>query len=154
MVKKVGRKPPLHAAHSVKNSRTSPRIIARRKRMLEALSYREVGNSYTEIAHQMRVSRSVVHTWVVELLRELPIENAKEVRRLELARLDQMLAAHYPAAAQGDVSATQAVLQIMRQRAQLLGLYPEHGGKVEIAVVAHRREWSNCYRACAARGLA
>jgi hypothetical protein len=101
--------------------------------MLEALGYREQGYSFAQIAGHMKCSQSVVHTWIVQLLQEVPTENVKEVRRLELARLDQMHSAHYEHATEGDIAATAMCLRIADQRAKLLGLYPKEGTQVLIA---------------------
>jgi hypothetical protein len=124
---KVGRKPPRHAKHSTKNGWTAPSKIARRRRMNEALGYREQGYTFAEIAAEMKVSISVAHNYVVEAMNAIPLENAKAVLAMELKRLDSLMSAHYRHAAAGDLAATAMVLRVMDQRAKLLGLYPEHG---------------------------
>jgi hypothetical protein len=126
---KVGRnnKPPLRAKASVKNSHTSPKQIARRRKIDEALSFREAGHSYVKIARHMKVPVSTVHGWVVQGMNMIPIESAKAVLALELQRLDNLLSAHYADAVQGDVSATTMALHIIEKRCRLLGLFPESG---------------------------
>jgi hypothetical protein len=135
---KIGRnkKPPLHSASTTKNSHTSPRRIALRRKMNEALSCRERGLTYTAIAKQMRVSVSVVHGWVVQAMHALPIENAKLVLAMELKRLDGYLAAYHDKALLGDMPATKMALRILDHRARLLGLYPEHGSLAQVLVQA------------------
>jgi hypothetical protein len=123
---KVGRKPPRHAAHTPRNSWTSPAKLARRKRINEALAYREQGHSFPAIAKQMIISLSTAHDYVVEGMNAIPLENARQVLAMELTRLDALLAAHYATALTGDASATALALRVIDQRARLLGLYPEY----------------------------
>jgi hypothetical protein len=139
---KVGRdkKPPLHSAQTTKNSHTSPRRIALRRKMNEALAFREKGLTYTAIAKQFRVSVSVVHGWVVQAMHALPIENAKLVLAMELKRLDGYLAAYHDKALLGDMPATKMCLRILSHRARLLGLFPEHGTMAQILVQAQTGE--------------
>jgi hypothetical protein len=94
-------------------SRTSPRTIARRKRIAEALGYREQGHAFEQIAHQMKVSMSVAHGYVVEGVNLIPLENAKAVMALALQRLDGLLSAHYSNAVAGDTAATAMTLRIL-----------------------------------------
>ena len=63
----------------------------------------------------------------------LPLENAKQVLGLELRRPDSLLSAHYKNALNGDIASTAACLNVMAQRAKLLGLYPEQG-KVSVLI--------------------
>jgi hypothetical protein len=126
---KIGRnnKPPQPVTSSTANSWTSPRRLARRRRIDEALGYREQGYGFLEIAREMKVSISTAHAYVVEGLDLIPLENAKRVLAMELKRLDAVMAAHYGNAVAGDLAATSAVLRVMDQRAKLLGLYPKEG---------------------------
>ena len=131
-----GKKPPARSASTTKNSHSSPRRIALRRKMNEALSCRERGLTYTAIAKQFRVSVSVVHGWVVQAMHALPIENAKLVLQMELKRLDGYLAAYHDKALLGDESATKMCLRILYHRARLLGLYPEHGTLAQVLIQA------------------
>lgn len=51
---------------------------------------------------------------------------ADKLRVLELTRLDRLQVAHWNAAIKGSVKATRIVLDVMRQRAVLLGLDARH----------------------------
>jgi hypothetical protein len=133
---KVGRKPPRHAAHTPRNSWTSPAKLASRKRINEALAYREQGHSFPAIAKQMKISLSTAHDYVVEGMNAIPLENARQVLAMELTRLDALLAAHYATALTGDASATALALRVIDQRARLLGLYPEYGKLAAVLVSA------------------
>jgi hypothetical protein len=129
-------KPPLRAKRSVKNSHTSPKQIARRRKIDEALSFREAGHSYVKIARHMKASVSTVHGWVVQGMSMIPVNNAKEVLALELQRLDNLMSAHYANAVNGDVSATEMCLRVIEKRARLCGLFPREGQLAQILVAA------------------
>jgi hypothetical protein len=126
--------------HSTKGSYTSPRKIHRRKRMAEALGYRERGWTFEKIAQEMKCSMSVAHGYVVEGMNLVPLESAKVVLGIELKRLDALFAGHFEKACKGDVGATYAALQIVDRRARLLGLYPQHGAMAQILVQAQSGE--------------
>lgn len=133
-------KPPLRMRPTPQTSRTSPRQIARRKRMKEALGFRERGCSFEQIAREMRISISTAHGYVVEGMNAIPLESAKVVLGIELKRLDALFAGHYEKACKGDVGATYAALQVIDRRARLLGLYPQHGSMAQILVAAGNGE--------------
>jgi hypothetical protein len=119
------KKPPARAAASVKNSYTSPSRIALQHRRNEALNYRRQGYSFAAIASQMKAPISTVHGWVVEGLNAIPRENAQQVLKMTLEQIEEMLASIYASAAEGDLPAQQAALNLLRERAKLLGLYPD-----------------------------
>ena len=104
----------------------------RERKLAEALALRERGLSFKQIAQQMRTSPSTVHNWVVVALRQLTLEPAKEVLRLELQRLDAYLATYHEAALRGDHEATKMCLRVIDRRARLLGLYPETGKPAQL----------------------
>jgi hypothetical protein len=117
---------PNRATSSVKNSWTSPKNIRRQKRKAEALALREQGYTFEQIGKHMRCSMSCAHGYVVEALREIPLEAAQEVLCLELQRLDGLLSAYYDSGASGhDLPAADMVLKIHDRRARLLGLIPD-----------------------------
>jgi hypothetical protein len=61
---------------------------------MSAFEYRLSGASYVAIGEQMRIDPSTAHSYVVYCLQNLvPAEDAKEVLRQELARLDELQAA-------------------------------------------------------------
>ncbi|MGA9824594.1 MAG: hypothetical protein WBQ53_07090, partial [Methylocystis sp.] len=57
-------------------------------------------------------------------LRSCRDQPARDLRQLELLRLDQLQTAHYKAAMSGDSAAAQRVLAIMDRRAKLLAAPP------------------------------
>jgi hypothetical protein len=91
------------------------------------LALRERGLSFPAIAKEMKVSISNAHELVVVALKQITLESAKEVLRLELQRLDA-----YLAALRGDHEATKMCLRVIDRRARLLGLYPEIGKPAQL----------------------
>jgi hypothetical protein len=121
------RSPPRHGGFSVKNSHTSPKTIALRKRQARALGHRLSGYSFEEIASEMKLSLTTAHRWITEALDRVIKEPATAVLTMELRRLDDMQTGVYEAATNGDPVAVHAMLRIIDARARLLGLYPRNG---------------------------
>ncbi|WP_294538091.1 hypothetical protein [uncultured Rhodoblastus sp.] len=102
--------------------------LDRVNRDLAILNMRLHGLTFHEIARKLpeagfgRVSVSRIYAIVTKNLRSCREPPARELRQLELLRLDQLQAAHYPAAMGGDSAAASRVLSIMDRRAKLLGL--------------------------------
>ncbi|HUO54841.1 MAG TPA: hypothetical protein VMU18_08880 [Rhodoblastus sp.] len=88
---------------------------------LHGLTFHEIARQLPEVGFR-RVSVSRVHAIVAKSLRSCRDQPARELRQLELLRLDQLQAAHYKAAMGGDAAAISRVLSIMDRRARLLGL--------------------------------
>jgi hypothetical protein len=82
--------------------------------------------TFTEIAQQMKVSRSTAHGLVRAAVDDLVAEcvaKASAIVELELARLDAMLASGvYAKAVRGDLAYIDTCLRIHDRRAALLGL--------------------------------
>jgi hypothetical protein len=128
-------RPPVPAAKSPKNSRTSPRAIAIRERMAEALEYRRAGHSYRAIADQMGMSFARIREMVVQAMAEITAEPAEAVRTMEIARCDELMSAIYADAIAGDLPSINMVLRIQERRARLFGLDKltvQHTAPVEI----------------------
>ena len=62
---------------------------------------------------------------MVEGLNAIPRENAQQVLKMTLEQIEEMLASIYASAAEGDLPAQQTALNLLRERAKLLGLYPD-----------------------------
>lgn len=111
-------------------SRNAKRRIDARAKDLEALQLRKAGMSYEQIARAMtergmKISSSGAHKAVSRALDELVnqvAEEAKEVRALELARLDQLQLAAWERAMAGDTASIETIRRLMGRRAALLGL--------------------------------
>ena len=91
-------------------------------RSIKALDLRLAGVSYRQIGEQLDISHTQAERDVQAMLDEMAQEPAEAVRKAELARLDRLVMAHWPAALRGDHRATATVLQIMDRRARYLGL--------------------------------
>ena len=123
--------------------------VADRER--QALELRKAGASFQAIADKLGwADPSVAHKAVVRALANTIQQPADELRPLEAERLDRLLLAVWPDACNGDDRAINRALQIMGQRAKLLGLNAPTKVDVqadvrvdpaEIEVVARIREW-------------
>jgi hypothetical protein len=99
--------------------------VSRSERATRALDLRKAGTTYREIGRELGCSEQRAHQIVTEELQRLNArrgEAAAEVCRLELERLDAMLAGLWPKAKKGDARAVEKVLAVMARRAKLLGL--------------------------------
>jgi hypothetical protein len=104
-------------------SKSSPRRIAATERQRKALELRKAGASYDQIAKQLGYrGRSGAHKSVMAALKKTLKEPAESVRKLELARLDEMLLALWPQVKVGNHGAIDRALKIMQRRAALQGL--------------------------------
>lgn len=107
------------------DSKASRRKVTARERELRALELRKAGLTYLQIAQQLGITEQGAHKAVMRTLKRLNeriMEQAAEVRRLELERLDAMLLSLWPQARKGNLGAIDRVLRIMQRRADLLGL--------------------------------
>ena len=92
-------------------------------RDLEALALRRAGQTYDTIAAQMGYAdRSAAWKAVERALEAAKHEAAGAAVALELARLDEMLAAVYPGAILGNPQMIATVLRLMERRAKYLDL--------------------------------
>jgi hypothetical protein len=130
--KVVGKRKPSKA--SVKNSYTSPREIELQEKRNQALDLRRHGHNYEAIAKAMGCSISSAHGYVVEALKAIPRENAELYRTMLLERHEQMMASIYSDAAGGDLGKQKAFLDLSRELAKLMGLYPDAKQGVGVSV--------------------
>lgn len=96
--------------------------VIRASRRQEAFALRRQGESFESIAHHLGVTPKTVAVWVREAIRDIPKEAADDLRALELARLDAVLAPQMRLALAGDSYAVDRVLKIMERRAKFLNL--------------------------------
>jgi hypothetical protein len=105
--------------------KTQPRSLEAASWHRQAVELRTQGRTYVQIAEALQVSTSAAHKAVADYLeqtRAVSREAAEEVRRLELDRLDRVLAVVGPMAEGGDLQAVDRLLRIQERRASLLGL--------------------------------
>ena len=102
------------------------------------MELRKAGFSYTQIGNEIGITASTACKHVTAQLRMLSekcTEEAREVIKLELERLDSLLVGLWQAARHGEVEKVDRVLKIMNRRAHLLGLDApkklEHSGDPE-----------------------
>ncbi len=105
------------------SSRRSARKITFVERAARALTLRRNGATYDEIAQSLGLShRSNARRLVESAISEIIREPAEEVRALELARMDAIHAALWPAASTGHLPSIDRLLRVCERRARLLGL--------------------------------
>ena len=106
------------------------------ERRREALKLRKTGLSYREMAPLLGVSHVQAYKDVmkaIELLNEDCKEEAKEVKQLELGRLDTALKAIWPGVQKGDLKAISMLLRIQERRARYEGLDVAQKQEIDIA---------------------
>jgi hypothetical protein len=114
-----------------KHSSTSAARVGRSGRAARALDLRKGGLTFREIGERMGFSEQRAHRLVTEELARLNAERAEAaeaVTRLEVERLDALLAAVWPKAKDGNLAAVDRVLAILARRAKMLGIDREKGG--------------------------
>ena len=107
------------------DSKMSKKITRGREREEQALQLRIAGLTYRRIGEAMGISESGAYKAVKRALRRLNeriAENAEELRRMEMERLDALHLAFWPRAKQGDEKAADRILRIDAARRALCGL--------------------------------
>jgi len=104
---------------------TAIKATERRYRMLELT---KAGHTQREIARIEDVSHRLVATEVkralVDMAKDMQ-QTAETVRDLQTGRLNKLLSVNWPDALERDPKATDICLRVIRQIAQLHGLYPD-----------------------------
>lgn len=104
-------------------SPTSPHRIASREKAQEALRLRRMGVPYPDIARRAGYAdRRGAQRAVYRELEAQGADDAHEVRKMEVERLDFLLMAMWNKAMRGDGWSVDRVLRIMERRSRLLGL--------------------------------
>lgn len=89
----------------------------------QALRLRLAGASYQEIADKVGyANKSSAYRAVSTEIQNIPREAADELRAVETERLDSLIRAGMPKALKGDVSAINAVRQIVADKLKFLGI--------------------------------
>lgn len=102
-------------------SKRGPRWIKIRKRQQQVLNLRVQGLSYETIGKRVGIHKSQVERDVIACMEAMIKEPAERAFKIEMRRLDELLAGHYEAACAGDVNATYACLRVVELRARLMG---------------------------------
>jgi len=104
---------------------TSSRITVAREREVQALELRKHGASYRVIGRQLGISYQAAHDAVMRVLARFAAQNEKhtrELRQLEVERLDTALLVVMPKVRAGDLTAVDRLIRLIDSRARLLGL--------------------------------
>lgn len=103
--------------------RAQKAVVAERRK--KALELRKAGATYDDIGKQLGISKHAAYKHVMAALKEIReevAEDARDVLRLELERLDYMQMRLWQQVQQGHNGAVDRVLRIMERRAKLLGI--------------------------------
>ncbi|WAB09241.1 helix-turn-helix DNA binding domain protein [Gordonia phage LittleMunchkin] len=92
------------------------------ERRMKALTLRNAGATYTQIAEKTGVSIPTARKDVRMALREVVNEPAEDMIARQRAVLHDLHKAHFPNALRGDIDATRMVLETLKIEAQLFGL--------------------------------
>lgn len=103
-----------------RNSNSKEYDRAERKR--NALELRLAGASYRDIAQALGISPATAMQDCKEALADIPMQQADEMRTVELSRLDRLQRAVWPKAVKGDLQAVDRAIKIIDRRAKLFGL--------------------------------
>ncbi|QMV84084.1 hypothetical protein HW450_06715 [Corynebacterium hindlerae] len=93
------------------------------ERNKKILKCRRLGMSNQEIGDKFNLDQSTVFRIVQKHLRDIPKEEADELRQLELERLDIATRGIMPKVLKGDAQAVNALVKVADHRAKLVGLY-------------------------------
>lgn len=92
----------------------------------EALRLRKQGLSLRAIGEKLKLSHEAVRGYIQSALAEVAeetLQDATQLRALEVERLDAYLLALAPKIEKGDTQAISTALRVTEQRAKLLGIY-------------------------------
>lgn len=108
-------------------SRTSPVVIDKRERAVQALELRKAGISYDLIAQRLNYSnRTAAYRAVSRLLEATEKEASNDLREVELRRLDDLFLSVYQKARNNNdplqLQAVDRCLRIMERRAKIAGI--------------------------------
>jgi Homeodomain-like domain len=104
------------------NGRHRNRALAASRRA-RAIQLRAAGRTYQQIATELGyANRGTVCRIVSDALSSQTVEAVDELRSLEVARLDKLQLALWPAAVEGDLQAVSLIIRIIMARSRLLGL--------------------------------
>lgn len=95
------------------------------ERRVRAFELRKAGTSYREIGRQLGIDVHTAHGDIsaeLAALREQTVDQAEELRALELERLDAMTAGLWSEVQSGSSPAVSAAVRVSERRSRLLGL--------------------------------
>jgi hypothetical protein len=114
---------------------TGPKAIKRQERIAEALRLRRQGLDIRGIGKELGCSHGTAANYVNAAMQGIVSkEKAAEVFAIEVQRLDALHARYWPDAMDGDLAAAKLCKDIIHQRSQLHGLYPQGGGGFHVNI--------------------
>ncbi len=102
-----------------------PRRVTAQKRREEAVELRMAGLTYKQIGARLGICESAAYKTIMTAMKESldkTEQSTKELRALELLRLDRVQVAIWSRCLNGDLKALDRLDKIMNRRASLLGL--------------------------------
>lgn len=102
--------------------RANAKEFERAERKKNAVELRLAGASYRDIGNALGCSTVTAMNDCKEALAEIPMQQADEMRTVELSRLDRLQRAVWGKAIKGDLQAVDRAIKIIDRRAKLLGL--------------------------------
>lgn len=103
--------------------RSQLRLVEAKERQREALELRKAGATYDTIARQLGYADpSGAAKAVKRAMDSIGVQEAEDLLRIELERLDHMLLVLWPMVQKGNLGAIDRALRIGERRAKLLGL--------------------------------
>jgi DNA-binding CsgD family transcriptional regulator len=109
-------------------SEHDPSIILARTREKESLALRLRGYSYDAIGEKLGIEGQSARLAVKRAMAKIEAisdEDATELRRVEVERIDAMLKGLWDAAESGDTAAVATVIKLQERKAKMLGLDKE-----------------------------
>jgi hypothetical protein len=114
------------------NGRHRNRALAAARRV-KAVELRTAGRTYGQIATELGyANRGTVYRVVANALQAQTVEAVKELRTLEIERLDMLQVAVWQKAMAGDVPSAAVAIRVIMERCRLLGL--EGAGELGVEV--------------------
>lgn len=115
--------------------RVSPKRVKLMEDWRVIFQMRIAGFTIPDIANELGVSTAAVRDKISQALQYFVAEPVEEARQMELTRLDGLLAIAWEAATQGgSAKAFDKVLDIMKQRAELMGLYAPRTHRIQAVI--------------------
>jgi hypothetical protein len=110
----MGRKPRLTGPARIERQRRTAAILSMR---MDGWSLQAIGEAQDPLASSQEIFKTIK-----KALAEVVSDEVDEARKIELLRLDELLAGVYERAINGDIAAIDRVLAISHRRIRLLGL--------------------------------
>jgi len=105
------------------NQKTAPRRLKKAEKQRQAVEYRLMGASFTDIGQKLGMSKTRAFEYVKEALAEITAqtaETAEQYRQMQLLRIDKMLMGLMQAASAGSVFDVDRVIKLQQEQRELI----------------------------------